>query len=66
MEKPKQPAHMIYDTRVIQRNLHEGVITQADVNNWIEKLPDAATKAEPVRTTLGRDDDGGYDDGDQE
>lgn len=60
MDKSKQISHTFmpwaYDTRVIQRNVNEGVLTQADVKNMLEKLPDVAEKAEPMHTTLGGND----------
>jgi hypothetical protein len=53
-----------YDTRVLQRNVHDGVLTQASVKTWFETLPDVTSKSEPVRASRpgqgeDLDDDGG-------
>jgi hypothetical protein len=68
MDKTKQGSIAFmgwkFDTRVIQRNINEGVMTAAEYNTFVEKLPDVSAKAEPVRTSLtgGNGDDADLDD----
>jgi hypothetical protein len=67
MDKTKQGSiafmHWKFDTRVIQRNINEGVMTAAEYDAFVEKLPDVASKGEPVHTSLsGNNDDDGIDD----
>lgn len=56
--KHKQPN--VFDTRVIQRNVGDGSISEDEVKAHMKNLPDAAPKAEPFETSLRgfeRDDD---------
>jgi hypothetical protein len=56
-----------YDVRVVQRNIGEGAINAADYKSFLEKLPDVASKGEPVQTTIAGPeedlDDDGHDEG---
>jgi hypothetical protein len=56
----------VYDTRVIQRNVGDGTLSEAEVKKHIETLPDVAQKAEPFETSLrGNDRDDEDDDQDE-
>lgn len=60
MATPKQKQPNVFDTRVIQRNVGDGSITDDDVKAHLTNLPDAAAKSEPFDTSLrgfDRDDD---------
>jgi hypothetical protein len=65
MDKKQSPS--TYDVRVVQRNIGDGSITNADYKSFLDKLPDVASKGEAVSTTLaGPDedlDDDGHDEG---
>jgi hypothetical protein len=53
----------VYDTRVIDRNVGDGTLTNDDVKKHIQTLPDVASKAEPFDTSLrGTDRDEDEDD----
>ena len=56
----------VYDTRVIQRNVGDGTLSDGDVKKHIETLPDVAAKAQPFETSLrGNDRDDEDDDQDE-
>ena len=65
MDKKQSPS--TYDVRVVQRHIGDGVINQADYKAFLEKLPDVASKGEPVQTSLAGGDedleDEGHDEG---
>jgi len=67
MDKKQSPS--TYDVRVVQRNIGEGAISQADYKAFLDKLPDVTDKSEPIQTTLGGSepdddiDDEGHDEG---
>jgi len=48
--KSKNP--MVYDVRVIQRNVGDGTVSPDEVKAHMAGLPDVAAKAEPFDTTL--------------
>jgi hypothetical protein len=56
----------LYDTRVLQRNVGEGSLSQSDVQAHLEALPDVSAKAEPFLTSLNLRDDGDDDLGNDE
>lgn len=64
MDKKQTPA--TYDVRVVQRNIGEGVISQADYKTFLDKLPDVTSKSEPVQTSIGASDDDVDDEGHDE
>lgn len=57
MRKDTTPPNMLFDRRVVERNIRKGVVTREDYNQWLSALSDVAENAETVRTTLGEDDD---------
>jgi hypothetical protein len=48
----KKQSASTYDVRVVQRHIGDGSISAADYKSFLEKLPDVASKAEPVQTSL--------------
>lgn len=67
MATPKQKQANVFDTRVIQRNVGDGSLTDADVKSHLGRLPDVANKAQPFDTTLrGFERDGDDDDHDEQ
>ncbi len=40
----------LYDTRVRERHLRSGAVTDKDVEKYLSQLPDAAEQAEPFAT----------------
>lgn len=68
MQKSKEitpiTAAWAFDSRVVQRNLNEGLISPADVKSFIDGLPDVGSKGDMVRTT--RPGQGGDNDGDDD
>lgn len=46
-----------FDVRVIDRNLREGVITEKEYKEFVNKLDDTAENAAPVETTLISEDE---------
>lgn len=57
MRKDTTPPNMLFDRRVVERNIRKGVVTREDYNQWLSALSDVAENAETVRATLGEDDD---------
>ncbi|GAC1521657.1 MAG: hypothetical protein NVS3B10_22360 [Polyangiales bacterium] len=64
MEKAKAPTTAQLDIRVLQRNLLDGTLSAADLKSHIAALPDLASKAETVQTTLSNVDEPDLDDDD--
>jgi len=64
MDKKQSPS--TYDVRIVQRNIGDGAITAADYKTFLEKLPDVASKGEPVQTTLAGPDEDLDDEGNDE
>lgn len=52
MSTPKQKQPNVFDTRVIQRNVGDGTLSQDEVDSHLKALPDVATKGQPFDTTL--------------
>ena len=46
-----------FDVRVIERNLREGVITEKQYKEFVNKLDDNSENASPVETTLIAEDE---------
>ena len=42
--KRNVPEHVLFDTRLIQRHIEEGLITEADVEAYRQKAADAEEK----------------------
>ena len=42
MAKRNLPEHVLFDVRLVQRHIEEGLITQADVDAYRSKCDDAA------------------------
>jgi hypothetical protein len=60
MSTPKQKQPNVFDTRVIQRNVGDGTLSQDEVDSHLKNLPDVAGKGQPFDTSLrgfDRDDD---------
>ena len=53
-----------FDTRVLQRNMADGVITQNDVKGFLDGLTDVAAKSETMHTNRPGQSDGDLDDED--
>ncbi len=71
MQKSKQASTAFsswnFDTRVIQRNIIDGVITAQEVKHFLGELPDVSAKGEPMHTVRpGQDDTDMDDDVDQD
>jgi hypothetical protein len=52
MSNTKSKNPMVYDIRVIQRNVGDGTVSPEDVKAHLAGLPDVAAKGEPFETTL--------------
>lgn len=67
MRKDTTPPHMLFDRRVVERNIRKGVVSREEYSEWLGKLTDAAPNSEVIRATLGVDDDvDDSDDGDDD
>jgi hypothetical protein len=70
MQKSKQASIAFqtwaYDTRVVARNIVDGVITPQDVKHFLGELPDVAAKAETMHTSRPGHDDDDDDDNDMD
>jgi hypothetical protein len=55
---------MLFDRRVVERNIRKGVVSRDEYNDWLAKLGDAAPNSELIQATLGSDDDDDLDDDD--
>ncbi len=44
----KQRYELTYDVRVIERDIHEGIITKKDYEEYLKKLPDVSDKGCPL------------------
>lgn len=64
MRKDTTPPHMLFDRRVVERNIRKGVVSRDEYNDWLAKLGDAAPNSELIQATLGGDDDDAGDDDD--
>jgi hypothetical protein len=64
MRKDTTPPHMLFDRRVVERNIRKGVVSRDEYNDWLAKLGDAAPNSELIQATLGSDDDDDLDDDD--
>jgi hypothetical protein len=64
-EKTKKSPN-VYDTRVIQRNVGDGTLSDGEVKKHLDGLPDVAAKGQPFETSLrGNDRDDEDDDQDE-
>lgn len=52
MSNTKSKSPMVYDVRVIQRNVGDGTLSPEDVNAHLSGLPDVAAKGTPFETSL--------------
>ena len=74
MRKDTTPANMLFDRRVVERNLRKGVVTREEYDQWLANLADSTPNSEVIRATLGEDGDeaelddelDGDDDGDDD
>lgn len=46
------PERYLFDIRLIERNLRDGIITTSELNDITEKLPDSADKAVLMETLV--------------
>lgn len=56
MRKDTTPADMLFDTRVVKRNIGKGIVTQKEYDARLAALPDSTENSELVRTRLGEED----------
>jgi len=66
MRKDTTPADMLFDTRVVKRNIGKGIVTQKEYDARLAALPDTADNSELVHTRLGEDDLGGAEQDDDD
>lgn len=64
MRKDTTPANMLFDRRVVERNLRKGVVTREEYDQWLANLGDSTPNSEVIRATLGDDGDEAELDGD--
>lgn len=57
MRKDTTPPHMIFDRRVVERNIQKNVVTREEYEQWLAKLTDATPNSEVIRATLGDEDE---------
>lgn len=62
----KKQSASTYDVRVVQRNIGDGTISNADYKAFLDKLPDVASRGEAVQTSLATPDEDLDDDGHDE
>ena len=62
MRKDTTPPHMLFDRRVVERNIRKGVVSKEEYSEWLGKLTDAAPNSEVIRATLGENDDDDLED----
>ena len=66
MRKDTTPADMLFDTRVVKRNIGKGIVTQKEYDARPAALPDSTDNSELVRTRLGEDDIAGAEQDDDD
>lgn len=66
MRKDTTPPNMLFDRRVVERNIRKGVVTREEYDQWLTALSDVGENAETVRATLGEDDLDDEDDLDED
>lgn len=52
MSNTKSKSPMVYDVRVLQRNVGDGTLSADDVTAHLSGLPDVAAKGTPFETSL--------------
>jgi hypothetical protein len=52
MSNPKNKSPMVYDVRVLQRNVGDGTLTADEVKTHLAALPDVAAKGTAFETSL--------------
>ena len=66
MRKDTTPPNMLFDRRVVERNIRKGVVSRDDYNKWLTALADVSEKAETIRATLGEDEASDLDASDED
>ncbi|GIW47717.1 MAG: hypothetical protein KatS3mg078_1594 [Deltaproteobacteria bacterium] len=44
----KEKADLLFDVRVVERNIQEGIITREEYEEYLRKLPDVSDKGCPL------------------
>ena len=57
MRKDTTNPDMLFDIRVVQRNIKNRTVTKAEYQERLDKLQDVSANAELIRTRLGEEDD---------
>ena len=52
MSNTKNKSPMVYDVRVLQRNVGDGTLSEGEVKSHLDGLPDVAAKGTPFETSL--------------
>ena len=66
MRKDTTPPNMLFDRRVVERNIRKGVVTREYYDRWLAALGDVAETAETIHAKLGEEADFDDDDLDDE
>lgn len=66
MRKDTTPPNMLFDRRVVERNIRKGVVSRDDYNKWLTALTDVSENAETIRATLGEDEASDLDASDED
>lgn len=44
----KEKADLLFDVRIVERNIQEGIITREEYEEYLRKLPDVSDKGCPL------------------
>jgi hypothetical protein len=55
MRKDTTAPEMLFDRRVVERNIAKGVVTREEYDSWVRGQRDVSTQAERVVANLGVD-----------
>jgi hypothetical protein len=56
MRKDVTPRNTLLDVRVVARNIEKGILTQAEYQDHLTKLPDVGANSIAISARLGEDD----------
>jgi len=65
MRKDATPRDILFDRRIVERNLRKGIVTREEYEQYLLALPDVSANAEVISARLGEDDPSGSADASQ-
>lgn len=56
MRTDTTPQNVLFDRRIVERNLRKGLVTREAYEQYLQTLPDVSANAEVISARLGEDD----------